>query len=514
MCEAALVDVWTTSRKVYAEGARMFETPLRLPPSALVDKGQATVSLPQSRRARRKMYRRLNYGAVKGFGPLCYDTSDPQTLEYAFRKRLMRDVPVPAPGALDGLSVFVQNFLNQYVPKVQPMEFDAWLESTMYGDVRKAELRGVHDELRGGFPTRRQCESVSAFPKTEPYANYSKCQRMINSRSDYFKVFSGPCFKAIEKVVYELSWFIKHVPVPDRPKLVGALRAANRHYYQTDFKAFESHFTPDVMESIELLLYRHCLWDFKGAGLIIKTLRGKNRMKTRSGVRAVCEARRMSGDMCTSLGNGFSNLMLALYIMSRKGGKLEGFVEGDDGLFATTVPLCAEDYLDLGFTIEIEEVDDPCSASFCGLVFSDSGQIIRDPVKFLNRFGWTHSFIHAGPKIMNELLNAKALSTSFETPHCPIVGAIARHALKLTAGYCPRFVPDGYHEAIPADFRVPEFAPTLDTRLLFERLYGVPPALQIWAEGQIAEGNIDCVTSLFNAHPDVEDYTERYVVCT
>lgn len=40
---------------------------------------------------------------------------------------------------------------------------------------------------------------------------------MINSRSDAFKAFSGPFFKAIEKVVYEMPEFIKHTPVPDRP---------------------------------------------------------------------------------------------------------------------------------------------------------------------------------------------------------------------------------------------------------------------------------------------------------
>lgn len=79
----------------------------------------------------------------------------------------------------------------------------------------------------------------------------------------------------------------------------------------------------------------------------------------------------MSGDMCTSLGNGFSNKMKAEFLAYKAGGTIDGFVEGDDGLFVTNFELRSSDYEKLGFTIKIEEIADPCEASFCGMIFGE-----------------------------------------------------------------------------------------------------------------------------------------------
>jgi len=175
----------------------------------------------------------------------------------------------------------------------------------------------------------------------------------------------------------------------------------------------------------------------------------------------------MSGEMCTSLGNGFTNLMLALFIASLRHGHLEGYVEGDDGLFATDFELTKEDYLNLGFTMKnVDEVFHPGWASFCGMLFGDSLQIVRSPRRFLENFGWTHSAVHGGEKVMLGLLRAKALSAVYETPHCPIVSVLARRALHHTRGVTPRFVNDGFHntELVPRDeSKLPKFAPTTDT---------------------------------------------------
>jgi len=203
--------------------------------------------------------------------------------------------------------------------------------------------------------------------------------------------------------------------------------------------------------------------------------------------------------------------MLAKYLASKKGGSIYGFVEGDDGLFATDVSLEAADYAALGFTIKIEEVADPCEASFCGMVFGESGEIIRDPVKFLQGFGWTLSFINAGDRVMDELLRAKALSTAYETPQCPIVGAMARYALKQTSHVHPRFIADGYH-VCPDEFTVPRFCPAPDTRQLFEHRYGVTVQLQIAVEAAIANGDMDRVATLLPPPADVAEYASKYVV--
>jgi hypothetical protein len=480
------------------------------------------------------MYRRLNHLAVPGYAPICMDTNDPHTVENAFKKRLMRDVPKPEPGALKDFGRFVDRWLARHMRPVRPLEFEEWLATTSYNESRKDELRCAWFELRGGLPTKSQRQAVSSFIKSEFYDLF-KHARMINSRSDYFKVFSGPLFKAIEDELYKSPYFIKHVPVPERPALIEALIRAGRRYIDSDFKAFESHFTPAVMEAAELKLYRWCLRDSLSAealDALCNTIKGTNRMRLRNGIKADVEGRRMSGDMCTSLGNGFTNIMLALYIAERKHYEITGFVEGDDGIFAISGqpdawvpgpsdsgepvpgPSCGlvREYERLGFTIEINSYKDPRLASFCGMVFGPDGAIVRDPRHFMRGFAWTQSFINAGPRIMDELLRAKALSACYETPNCPVVGAFARKALELTEGVVPRWVDDGYHKRPPDEWRVPEFGPTEATRQLFADRYGLSIEDQIAAETAIMRGDMVLLAELLPPTADDIWYSSRYLV--
>jgi len=417
---------------------------------------------------------------------------------------------------LGKLAAFVDKFCVRYLTPVDPLEFEDWLASCLsYNENRKEQLRQSARELYGQFPSKKMCQKVQSFVKTESYLQL-KHARMINSRSDHFKAWSGPYFKAMEQEVYKLHWFIKHVPVKDRPAKVKALRASGRLYYQTDYTAFESHFTPQILKAVECRVYKYLLRNHpRAARLIEQTLTGPNRMRTRTGVSCTVNGRRMSGDMCTSLGNGLTNLLLVKFIVEElKGGFFDGFVEGDDGLFASSVPLCIKDFFDLGFTIKINEdgpISDPCHASFCGMVFADSGEIIKDPKKFLSEFGWTSSFISGSAVLMDRLLRAKALSACYETPQCPILGAMSREALRRTRGVRPLFVEDGYHHTPKDEAPIPEFSPSMDTRLLFELKYGVSVGTQLLAEQLIKKGHIAELSHLLTPHPDMEWYSINYV---
>lgn len=472
-----------------------------------------SVTVRDARRDRRKMFRLTDpVVALPGFAPISADTNDPVTVLRGFEQRVCRDVPVPLPSRLEALSAFVDRWLQANVPRVQPMDFETWLASTSYPESRKVELRRAHVSLRGGHPSKAQCSKLNSFVKGEGYDQY-KWPRLINSRSDAFKVWAGPAIKAVEEAVYRDPHFVKHTPVPERARLVAAMRQAGQRYYATDFTAFESHFTPAVMEALELRLYRHCLAQWTGLPLYCRTMTGLNVMSTRSGVRYKKTARRMSGDMCTSLGNGFSNLMLALFLAEQKGGHLSGFVEGDDGLFATDFELNAQDYLDLGFTIKCAEVTNPMEASFCGMVFAESGQVLRDPRHFAANFAWTTSYLNAGPKIMRELLKAKALSAAYETPACPIVWALVSKALSATGTADPRFVYDGYHVA-PLSQGPAQGSPNSDTRELFARLYGVSPSAQLLIEACILRGDTAAAAQLLGPNPAMAHYSARYVQIT
>lgn len=501
------INPYKTFKKVFAEGARVGEVPLpECDESVLEDYVE-----PTSRRQRRRMFRMLRFGAVPGYAPICLDTNDPQTLKAGLCRRLVRKTPTPDPATMARFQEFVARFVAK-LPRVDVLPFEEWLAGTTYNEKRKNELREAYAALKGGEPTARQCSHVDSFIKSEFYPEY-KHARWINSRSDAFKVFTGPAFKAIERIIYALPEFIKHVPVSERPSRVAALRQAGLRYFQTDYTSFESHFTSDFLKVCEGQLYNHCLAGLARPRFITSVLAGVNRLRTRTGFRVNVEGRRMSGDMCTSLGNGFTNLMLAMFVASEEGMNINGFVEGDDGIFACEKPLREEMFARLGFTIKIVEHADPLMASFCGVVSGPDLQMLRDPRTFLQGFGWTQSFINAGNRIMDELLLAKSLSALHETPQCPIVSVMAREAYNRTCHLNPRFVQDGYHVAI-GKFVPEAYAPTYKTRLAFEAAFGISPAIQEAAEDAIREGDMERLAVLVPASEHSSHFAGRYVVVT
>lgn len=326
----------------------------------------------------------------------------------------------------------------------------------------------------------------------------------------------------MEEEVYKNPWFIKHVPVPERPAKISELEGDGLKYYENDFKAFESHFTPEIMRICELKLYRYLLSDYpEDAEYICSVIGGRNNLSTNTGVKFSLDARRMSGDMCTSLGNGFTNLCLILYICFLKGAQVKGFVEGDDGLFATTATITKQDYLDLGFTVEIHQVPRPTDAHFCGCTCSTDGNLLKDPRRVFQNFGWTHSFIHAGNQIMDELLRSKALNLSYEMSQCPIVRVLADVALELTKDVIVKHTEKTYNP-VPESFTGPvPYAPTYQTRSDFARLFGVSIPAQLAIEDAILRHDLVTVSLLLpplsdpeTGRSDLLDYSARYIEVT
>lgn len=502
----AAPDPYTTTRKVFAVGARANEVPLPALPETLV--GQSVEMTGRlSRKARQVCFRRLPWGAFRGFAPLCLDANDFATMRLGLAARLCRITPPPEGKLIYELEDFTRRFCRKYFRRVKVPKVPEWLAAAPYTVERKLELLALWNILKDSRPSRGLASKIVGFKKNENYTSW-KFPRWINSRSDWFKVYSGPFFKAIEEEVFRLEYFIKHTPVAERPGLIGGLVKSGARYYITDYTAYESHFIPFIMSRLECVLYRHCLADYPAdADFICKVLTGTNRIRTHTGFKADVKGRRMSGDMCTSLGNGFSNLMLTLFVAEKSGVHVDGFVEGDDGIFAADGPLDEDMYERLGFTIKIEQIPDPREASFCGMIFGESGQIIRDPRAFLSKFGWTGSYLNTSkPTLLWGLLRAKALSALYETPHCPVVGAVARRAIALTSNHSPVWVEDGYHTRPPRDFVPPPFEPTQETRLLFERRYGIPIAQQLRIESSLDGPEID-----LEPPPGVADYAGRFL---
>ncbi len=378
---------------------------------------------------------------VEGVAQPHVDPGHVQTVEAGVYKRALCQPPDPDPQLLGQLRQFVREFVRKNFVKLEydsDTSVEAWLPKTNYPMSRCDELRRIYEESQGVLKRKDKC--VKSFVKAETYPDY-KHARMINSRSDLFKCFVGPIFRLIEERVFKHPAFIKKIPVADRPAyILKLLEKIGNKYASADFTSFESHFTRLIMETIEFELYDYMTEDLPEheyfMSLMREVLAGLN----------VCHhkyfdlftlAKRMSGEMNTSLGNGFANLMLILFLYSLEGEEVECVVEGDDSLVSTAkASVTVDKFKAVGFTIKMEIFDRVEDASFCGLIFDREDLInITDPYDALSSFGWASKFyVKCSKRRLLDLLRCKSLSYLHQYPGCPVIQELALYGLRCTKG--------------------------------------------------------------------------------
>lgn len=448
------------------------------------------------------------------------DYNDPLTVESSFAKRLFKEVHEPSAEILSKFESFVHDWIiEQNVPKINSenlLSHEDWLDNNKSFDEKKKDAyRRAYESLAGNPPSNKMRHTGMAHGKREHYDDYKNLRNII-ARPMPYRSYIGPWYKSMEDIIFKMDWFIKHTPVPERSQKIYELNVTGNNIYNTDYSGFEGSLIPQIMWACEVQLYNHMLSDYPQIARMIESdLLSYNTIISKTGVKAGLHGRRLSGEMCTSLGNSFTNLMVLLFLIKHHGGDyhdVRGYVEGDDGIFTSPIVLKSEFYEELGFEIKLLEYDDACKASFCGLIFASSGQIIRDPRRFFNVFSWTQSFIHAGDKIMLSLLRAKALSSIYETPHCPIVGVMTREALKYTHGYKAKFINDGYHDQLEeSDIKIESFNPSSETRMLFQEIYGIDINTQLIVEQLIREHKMDQVAMLLPSSDHMVEFSTNYV---
>jgi len=370
------------------------------------------------------------------------DPGDPLTMAAGVQKRIGAKLPTPSPIKLRRLRRFVRRWLRKNLVPLShdcDVSVEAWLAKTHYPEWRKNELRKKWAEVISIWDHTK----VKVHMKDETYVEY-KHARGIYSREDEFKCAAGPIFKLIEEALYKDGHFIKHIPVAERGRYVKErLYRLGAKYFSTDYSTFEGSFIAKIMDAVEFELYSYMVQHLPSGAdwldLMRKVLMGKN----------VCEykhfmvqimATRMSGEMCTSLGNGFTNLMVFLFVCEENDCvDVDGVVEGDDGLFALSGEApTSEQFAELGFVIKMEEHLELSHASFCGLIFDINDEIIvTDPMETIVQFGWvSRQYSRSGKNTLMKLLRCKSLSLAHQYPGCPIIQALAEYGLRQTRSYC------------------------------------------------------------------------------
>lgn len=404
--------------------------------------------------------------------------------------------------------------------------FEEWIESTPYSRSRKDELIQRWNDA-GQKLTKREARIVNSFIKDETYPEW-KYPRWINSRCDIAKCYFGPVVSAVSDRVFALDEFIKTVPVPDRPMVIKEkLQFDGSEFIFTDYTSFEAHFTQEVMEITQFALFRYMLKDVaeysSWLSMYETTLGGCNYLRTKT-LECMIMATRMSGEMDTSLSNGFANLTLFLFVCHMNGAReVIGFVEGDDGLFRVSPSECsptAKQFADMGFTIKIGVTDKLSEASFCGQVYDMEDLIVvTDPVEMLCRVGWTNKrYVQAKQSTLMALLRARGYSLVYQYNGCPILSELGHRILELTAGVTiderllASFDQWEQHKlrAAVRDLPLPKKIGS-NTRLLVERLYGVSTTVQLEMEQAITKMELGLV-ELPDSLPVPDQWKQYYDV--
>jgi len=482
---------------------------------------------------------------VDGIAQPHADMSDPLTAEAGARKRFVLEPPKPDPVKIARLRNFTENFVRSRLTPLSPdsdTSVQTWLDKTNYPLLRAQEL--LDNWMADGERINpRKDFKVKSFIKDETYPEY-KHARIINSRSDKFKCAVGPIFRLIEEQLFKLPYFIKKVPIEQRPEYIrNMLYRVGAKYFWGDFTAFESHFTRFIMENVEFVLYDYMTQFLPQHDEFMKycrdVLAGLNVCCFKY-FSVSCIARRMSGEMNTSLGNGFTNLMLLLFLFSELGEQVSPIVEGDDSntSFMTNCPT-AEDFAELGFTIKCGVSDNFEEMSFCGMIFDPVDLVnITDPLDCLSSFGWARSaYAGMAPRKHMALLRCKSMSYAHQYSGCPIVQALAWYGLRVTRSYDVRsFIENDrslgewdrarykesyeYFKRHADDIRSERCHPYQpvphNTRLLCERMYGISVSKQQEIEAYLE--NLKTLQPLSGPVSELSypeqfyDYYERYVI--
>lgn len=321
-----------------------------------------------------------------------------------------------------------------------PIDFDStldtWLEGTSYTTADKEKFRKEMDDRSNLTPKDCVCK---CFIKAETYPEF-KFPRPIKSRTDRYKCKVGPIFQGINDCLFEnTKYFIKKIPVNDRPKVLKELFGDSASIDCTDFSSFEAHFIDIMMFAIEFPLYCWITQDLHNQYEFLQdidVLLQVNKCKFVDFI--IWCMSRASGEMNTSSGNGYSNKTLFSYVARvKKALETKQQFEGDDGIVAAkpehSLPH-ARDYEDLGWTCKLVKSKTFSEASFCGIV-SDPEDLINvcDVRAYLADFGWTrHQYCWANDKTHRALIRAKGYSAIYQYPGCPIIDALGHYALRIT----------------------------------------------------------------------------------
>lgn len=414
------------------------------------------------------------------------DTSKPAEGLYGLVGRVCGETPQPDEASLKSLTDHSDRLFRKFRPvrRTEFLDFPGWLELTSYTGKQKLKLTNLYMTkfpdlfTDGNHPRvkkrRDELLRVLAFIKKEHYPSY-KMMRGILGRDDPSKCLLGPIIKTVENQVYDDPVFIKHVKWHDRPRFMEEKFSKYSWFMASDYTSFEASCKKTLSKATEYRLYLRILGKDM-ADWLFRQFYGDDLIRFCGMTMRKKFATRYSGETNTALANAVVNWSSTTFLLKEAGiTNYELVVEGDDTLIGANIKIVlkAEDYARLGLIAKLEYSRSYNTMSFCGMIFTDDGRIITDPVKVLLKMSWLDSkYIGAKDKKVHALLRGKALSYLHQYRGCPIVQSLCQWILRITRGVRPRFLVEWKtREYIPDE---PQFIEvSQQSRILMQEVFGI-----------------------------------------
>lgn len=448
---------------------------------------------------------------ILGVTPLFPDLNHGPSQLAGMSKRVAAAMPPINQQTLRRFKRFVKRFAEKHLQAliIEPDEdfsFDKWIDNAPYKESRKQMLREVKNRINLDSTINTD---IKAHIKLEPYEE-PKHLRGIYSRDDEYKVEVGPYFKEFGDRLFSLEWFIKKIPVNKRPEHIMERMQGYVRLFCTDFSKFESTFVRQLL-LIERYIYIFSLQKHPLKNKIISLIDKMMNDNTIKFKKFTCKvnAKRMSGEMNTSSGNGLMNLLITFFVLLEAGNSFEdicAFFEGDDGIVKCVNLPTEQQYRDLGANIKIEVPSGINTASFCGNVFDPVPlHNVTNPCEASVRFGWTDpKYLRSTVEVHMKLLQAKSLSMLYSYPGCPILRSLALYGIRVTRSVTvgDKFIINNSSNSYELEqyMEMNEYYKNIDkmdpdnvfnvkihenTRVLVEELYGIPIDCQLQVENYI-----------------------------
>jgi len=407
---------------------------------------------------------------------------------YSSLHRFGAEMPSGQPIAQQNFSRFAAGFLRHFVPVLDfnaDLSFETFYQNSNKSKEFRDHLRNTaiehldrnyteRDLRTGSFIKHESYPIKSGFdadkystgqPTADPddhSRNEFKPARSINAYNDWIKASLGATTRAFDSVIFGLEWFVKHIPVRERPARLHELFGENP-VCTTDFSSFECHHR-GVFANVILSTFQHVFantfseYEFA----LMQELLTTTNYSEFSTVDVIVPETLMSGAPWTSSANGFLNLQIMSFLcLSTQLGKdislplsdadLDqyynallvspkrwiGRFEGDDGIFIGDVR--ESDVQLLGIKLKLERHRSFATASFCGILLGCDRDIHGGPASFTEPIKVLVNFfilpeIYRGFRyaMLQALIRAKAFSFYYQYSACPIVGALAYWTLYKT----------------------------------------------------------------------------------